>query len=588
MDGIGHVRLLPVHVANKIAAGEVVERPAAALKELIENALDAGATRIDAAVAAGGAKLISVRDNGCGMTREDALMALERQATSKITDVDDIDKIETLGFRGEAIPSIAAVSRFVLTTRRAESDEATRLVVNAGTLAEVATCGAPAGTQVDVRDLFCNVPARRKFLRAYTTEEAHIRAVFTAHALANPAVAFSLTSDASELYRLHEGDTLIERIRALFGAAWADTLLEVKHEAGDISVRGYVERPRLGEAVRHEQYIFVNRRPATAAPIAYALREAFPRTAGETRHGCVLFIELPPADVDVNVHPTKREVRFRRAAAVREALMEAFAAAVAANAPAVQQAQTPQIAAEPVQRMDEQRHFAVPFSTPAARAVQKEIPQPQQAQASIAGQQPERIETRTNLLWKRFAVVGALSSGYLLLETDSGLVTLNPQAARERIAYEKILATMTHAPAQNLLMPEMVRLSPAAAQQMRAFMDVFAAMGFAAEQFGQDVWKVDAVPLLMGERPAADVLPSILADIAEMGAKRGGARWREELVSKAVAGAYARFAPQMTPELATELVQELAACECPYVSPRGKPVMILTSVRELDRRFGKA
>ena len=166
----GHVRLLPLHVANKIAAGEVVERPASVLKELLENAIDAGATRLDVAIAAGGRKLVSVQDNGCGMSRDDALLSLERQATSKIRDVDDIERIETLGFRGEAIPSIAAVSRFTLTTRPADSEEATRLVVNAGTLAEVASCGAPPGTRVEVRDLFCNVPARRKFLRACATE----------------------------------------------------------------------------------------------------------------------------------------------------------------------------------------------------------------------------------------------------------------------------------------------------------------------------------------------------------------------------------------------------------------------------------
>ena len=191
----GHIRLLPLHVANKIAAGEVVERPASVLKELMENALDAGATRIEATVVAGGRTLVSVRDDGCGMTREDALLSLERQATSKIRDVDDIERIDTLGFRGEAIPSIASVSRFTLTTRRAEDESGTQLVVNAGTLVDVKDCGAPPGTCVEVRDLFCNVPARRKFLRAFATEESHIRATFTIHALAHPDVGFTLILD---------------------------------------------------------------------------------------------------------------------------------------------------------------------------------------------------------------------------------------------------------------------------------------------------------------------------------------------------------------------------------------------------------
>jgi DNA mismatch repair protein MutL len=190
-----HIRLLPLHVANKIAAGEVVERPASVLKELLENAIDAGARRIEVNVVQGGRKLVAVRDDGCGMTREDALLSLERQATSKIRDVDDIEHISTLGFRGEAIPSIASVSRFTLATRRAADEEGTRLVVNAGTLAEVKSCGTPPGTIVEVRDLFCNVPARRKFLRAYATEEAHIRSVFTVHALAHPDIGFALSID---------------------------------------------------------------------------------------------------------------------------------------------------------------------------------------------------------------------------------------------------------------------------------------------------------------------------------------------------------------------------------------------------------
>ena len=208
MERDGHIRILPLHVANKIAAGEVVERPASALKELVENAIDAGADRIDISVTAGGRKLVSVRDNGCGMNRDDALLSLERQATSKIRDVDDIERIDTLGFRGEAIPSIAAVSRFTLVTRRKEDEAGTRLVVNAGTVAEVAACGAPPGTCVEVRDLFCNVPARRKFLRSYATEEGHIKSVFTISALAHPELGFSLTIDGRELHRFAPGATL--------------------------------------------------------------------------------------------------------------------------------------------------------------------------------------------------------------------------------------------------------------------------------------------------------------------------------------------------------------------------------------------
>ena len=330
----GHVRVLPLHVANKIAAGEVVERPASVVKELVENAIDAGANRIAITITQGGRKLVAVQDDGCGMTKDDAVLSLERQATSKIRDVTDIEEIDTLGFRGEAIPSIASVSRFTLTTRRADSDEGTTIQVNAGTLAEVRSAGCPPGTLVEVRDLFCNVPARRKFLRAYVTEENHVKTIFTVHALAHPRIGFSLTIDGRELYRLAPAATAQDRILDLFGKDFVAELLpldgrkDARHETGDASrtlderqktirVTGFIERPNLSTPTRRDQYVFINGRPATSASIAYALREAYPRRAGDSRPAAVLFIDLPPNQVDVNVHPTKREVRFRDNVAVK-------------------------------------------------------------------------------------------------------------------------------------------------------------------------------------------------------------------------------------------------------------------------------
>ena len=328
----GHVRVLPLHVANKIAAGEVVERPASVVKELVENALDAGARKISVSVTQGGRKLIAVQDDGCGMTKDDAVLSLERQATSKIRDVTDIEEIDTLGFRGEAIPSIASVSRFTLTTRRADDDEGTLIQVNAGILAEVRAAGCPPGTLVEVRDLFCNVPARRKFLRSYATEESHVREVFTVHALAHPSVGFSLSVDGRELYRLAPADNLADRIRELFGNEFLANALTLGGNQtvghSNIHVSGLIEMPNLSTPTRRDQYVFVNGRPATSASIAYALREAYQRRAGDTRPAAVIFIELPPNQVDVNVHPTKREVRFRDNVAVKSAIMEAIVEAL--------------------------------------------------------------------------------------------------------------------------------------------------------------------------------------------------------------------------------------------------------------------
>lgn len=609
----GHIRVLPLHVANKIAAGEVVERPASVLKELLENAIDAGATRIETVVTAGGRKLVSVRDDGCGMTREDALLSLERQATSKIRDVDDIERIATLGFRGEAIPSIASVSRFTLTTRRAADDAGTRLVVNAGTIAEVKDCGAPPGTSVDVRDLFCNVPARRKFLRAFATEEAHIRATFTLHALAHPDVGFALSLDGRETYRLAPGATLEERIHDLFGAAFAESLVAIDGTRGAVRVHGYVERP--GHAAgggRKDQFVFINGRPATAAAIAYALREAYPRARDESRPAVVVFIDLPPDQVDVNVHPAKREVRFRRAADVREAILQVFTQTLRPESPATTPSSpTPDIPPVSTDVPPTTPVFIAPFTSapvqtsfdlPPAPAAAADCPPPSAPTVSPVSSTTMDVGNATDEeppssastprpaglapLWRWFKYLAQTESGFVLLETDAGLVTLDPRAARERIVYEQ-LVDRRQAVAQPLLIAETIKLPPADSGRIRTFLPELAALGFDIEEFGRDTWKVDAVPDLAAGLPTADMLATLAADIAEAGARRGGARWRDEIIAKSVARAFAGAARQLTPEGATQLVNELAATRMPYVCPRGKPVMVFTSNRELARKFGR-
>ena len=330
----GHIRVLPLHVANKIAAGEVVERPASIVKEFIENALDAGARNIKVTIAQGGRKLVAVQDDGCGMTREDALLSLERQATSKILDVDDIEEINTFGFRGEAIPSIASVSRFTMTTRRSESDEGFRLVVNAGSLDETGTAGCPPGTTVEARDLFCNVPARRKFLKSYATEEGHVKNVFTVAAIANPSVSFTLVIDGREVSRLSASENTIDRVREIFGREFSESMTELDRSfpATGISVKGFIEKPNLSVPTRRDQFVFINGRAATAPSVAYALREAYPRKQGDVRPAAIVFITLPPNQVDVNVHPMKREVRFRDNAAVKAAIIDTIGNALTLRA----------------------------------------------------------------------------------------------------------------------------------------------------------------------------------------------------------------------------------------------------------------
>ena len=613
-DRDGHVRVLPLHVANKIAAGEVVERPASVVKELVENALDAGATRIAVMVTQGGRKLVAVQDDGCGMTKDDVLLSLERQATSKIRDVTDIEAIDTLGFRGEAIPSIASVSRFSITTRRADSDEGTFLQVNAGTLAEVRAAGCPPGTRVEVRDLFCNVPARRKFLRAYATEEAHVKTVFTTHALAHPNVGFSLAIDGRELYRLAPANSVRERVRDLFGDDFLAEMLPLggpdadsADNAANVRVTGLIERPNLATPTRRDQYVFVNGRPATAASVAYALREAYPRRAGDARPATILFIELPPTQVDVNVHPTKRDVRFRDNTAVKRAIETAVAAALGAGGATAngtgetREAREPSSPSSPLTSSPScpprplppspscpSRPSSPPSPLSAPAATPLPAAAPVQGEISFAVE-PDSTQSRP---WQWFRFLAQTSSGYLLIETDAGLVTINPQAARERIAYERLLAAVSATdaapPAQALLIPETVKLGPVEAARISASLETIVRMGFQIEPFGTDTFKIDAVPPHLGELAPSAVLTTIAHDLAEGGSRRSGERWREERIAKSVARTFAGASSKLTQEGAETLVKELCACRMPYVCPRGKPVLIFTSTRELDRKFDRA
>ena len=633
----GHIRLLPVHVANKVAAGEVVERPASVVKEMVENALDGGATRIDVVVTAGGRKLIEVRDNGSGMNRSDALMCIERQATSKIRDVDDIEKIATLGFRGEAVPSIASVSRFKLKTRTVDSDAGTEISILGGTLQDVSDAGVPVGTAVEIRDLFFNVPARRKFLRAYQTEQAHIKNVFVLHAMAHPDVGFSLTCDGREQYRLPPESDLSERIRELFGADYFERLRPVEGEICGVHVYGFAGFPDAGVRERRDQYIFVNKRPASAAVIAYAIKQAYALKDGETRPALILFVDMDPGKVDVNVHPAKREVRFKKSSEVREAVILALRDALTVRrvsgaslrpqniSPAttgsgfderpislrsLDRAGAAELSGgervDPFIKPKETRSLsqADPVTASAASSADLSAPvadYPELSSLSAAvpvvpppaapsAEQDSLIELpEDNSPWKWCRVVGELRGRYILLETDSGCVTVDPGAAMERILYEKILSHDEKHPAtsQPLLIPESVKMSPADAERLRRNFGVIEEMGFQLADFGDDHFIVEALPGVLGEMPCRDLLQNIVSDISQAGKRRGSVKWKEGLVARAISRTGASRAFRYSHEEAEKLVRNLAAARMPYTCPRGKPTMIFTSYRELDRKFGK-
>lgn len=609
------VRVLPETVANQIAAGEVVERPASVVKELVENALDAQATRITVSVEAGGSKAIEVEDNGYGMSHEDALAALERQATSKIADTEDIVRIQTFGFRGEAIPSIASVSRFTLMTRTAEDESATELNVVGGTLEAVTETGHPVGTTIRVRDLFFNLPARRKFLRTAATELSRIRQSLTAIALAYPQVAFRLRSEGKDLFRLPEGDALEDRIRTLLGQPIFQSLTAIHHTENDITVTGYISRidtPALGTP---EQYVFVNHRAATAAQIQYAVREVWPLR--DRRPHAILFVDLPPEGVDVNVHPAKREVRFRRGNLVINAVSNAIAHALnlfttpvepdPAPAPisvttpvSVVPAITPVVPAtppplspvtplptpqmpKPAVRPATQQHLT--FTTPPGSP----YPPPSQPAAQLAPMTPPLTPPpappaeKVNFAWLRIADI--LETGYWLVITEQGYVTVDASAALERILYERFMAKTEQPAIQPLLIPESLTLSPTDAERVNRFLPELEACGFGISAFSADTFLIDALPMALTEVPPQTLIPEIATELDKTGVRKGIDNWRKEVAARAAASAAARTLHVQTKEAAEVLLHQLSTCAMPYATPRGRPVMILTTYRELARRF---
>jgi DNA mismatch repair protein MutL len=597
------IRVLPIHVANKIAAGEVVERPASVLKELLENAQDAGATQIDVVVTAGGRKLISVRDNGSGMDHDDALLAIERQATSKIQDVDDIERIDTLGFRGEALAAIAAVSRFRLVTSNSEGGDGTEVAVAGGQVQDVREVGCPRGTTIEVRDIFFNVPARRKFLRTHQTELTHVRRCFVFQALGCPAIGMSLNVDGRELYRLAGDSTFEDRVRDLFGSGYMDNLTELDVGGSPVRVSGYVGLPGISRADREEQYIFINDRATSAPLIGHALKEAYHGRLPKGRQPVVFIrVELDPTDVDVNVHPTKREVRFRRPSEVRDTLIAAIGRAlspggVKSEGARISEAPVATPGGVGVQISIDDLPVSQPFHYPRAREFKPDDPgmgfaaSAEKLEKSTEGESPDTntVEADPSAPWSWCRVVGVVGARFVILETEDGYVVMDPRAAHERVLYERYLADLAdeQVSTQGLLIPETVELQPGDANRVRKHLELMTLMGFGISEFGGDAFVVDAMPGYFATASAELLIREVSSGLEAAGARRGEGRWREEAVAKAACHAAVQNRDRLKLDEIKQLVQDLARTDMPYTCPSGKPTLIFTSLNELKKKFGR-
>ncbi len=601
------ISILSDHVANKIAAGEVVERPASVVKELLENAVDAGADDLSVDIVAGGRKLIAVADNGSGMSRDEALLSIERHATSKIRDVDDIERVSTMGFRGEALAAIAAVSRFELVTRRREDVEGTCIRLSGGTLQDVEEAGAPAGTRISVRNLFFNVPARRKFLRTDQTETSHVRQVFLVHALAHPGVGMRLRVDERDVYTLPPGD-LSERIPALYSPTLMDSLREVAYRDEFVTLSGFVGLPEVHRPNRADQHTFINGRPAQAPLVHAALSEAYQGAwAGRRYPVTFLQIELDPEAVDVNVHPTKKEVRFRKPGAVRDAVIAGVQAALRSaggtvEGPPEADRVRPAGGGAPPDPRREAAGASRPrpggdAPPPAARQGYPgpRAPAGMRWQSDLTGwvQQGERTATPEDPGGDegggRNRLLGRIASEFAVFDTPEGMVLLDPKAAHERLIFERLLNQVLAdgIQSQGLLSAETVDLGPREAALVRRHLDALREMGVGIAEFGGDSFVVDALPSLVSDAEPGELIREIAEGLQTLGTRSLPRTVLRERIARDVSGSAVRHrGPLSEPELEA-LLQQLRSADMPYTSPRGRPTMMLTSLQELRRKFGK-
>ncbi|MFA5057128.1 MAG: DNA mismatch repair endonuclease MutL [Opitutaceae bacterium] len=592
------IRILSDRVANQIAAGEVIERPAAVVKELVENSLDAGATRIEVEFREGGRAYIRVEDNGSGMTRDDALLSLERHATSKIAEAADLDRLATFGFRGEALPSIASVSRCELQTRSSGEEAGTEILVNGGKFVHVRDCGRPVGTRLVVSHLFNSVPARRKFLKSDATESAHIIHCVRLYALACPQAAFTLIEDGRVIFRSPECATTAERVAEVFGRQIAESLLNVEAAETGLRLRGLIGRPGVGRATRHEMITFVNQRPVDSRTLSYALIESYHESIPKGRYPLAfLFLQIDPAAVDVNVHPAKREVRFRNEAQVRAFVIRAVLAQLredggapsaaaaseggakrqpASGAPLVPTAMVPPV----------ESRIAAPF--PVYRPLVPPAPATTAAGAAAPTSDvlPPGAERKLKTGWR---YVGLAHGVFALFETDAGLVLLDRRAAHERIWYERLRSLFAAGTAgtQRLLLPVPVELDAIASALLIDRLAFLNAHGFEIVEFGRNFFRVEGVPEWMEPANAESFLRDLL------GALRDGRLTakdldlaRDELARLAVVRAVRMPDGTSEPEMHA-LVTQLFSCRQPLTNPAGRPTYVEFSHGELARRFQK-
>ena len=654
------IRVLADHISNLIAAGEVVERPASVAKELVENAIDAGATRVVIDIEAGGRRLLKITDDGEGMTRDDAVLAFERHATSKISKAEDLNAIGTLGFRGEALASIASVARVELITRSEEAAAGTRVFIEGGRMRDVKDAAHPRGSTIAVRDLFFNTPARRKFLRSEATESYHLTNLVTHYALAHPEISFTLQNNGRETLRVAPAQDVRERAYQIFGAQFLDSLLEVNNESSEpdagvslapiARVRGFVSAPRERRTSRDAQFLFVNGRFVRDRLIGRALSEGY---RSILPHGvypaALLFIEVPLEEVDVNVHPAKTEVRFRRAAAVADAVREAVRAALASAgyAPAVEikDAAPASIEVAPEASNDKVEAFSdVPATMeipavepgPISREAFALRPRPQQERIGFTPAEPETSappsfaataaapaasmpsastvpedqssdipvttapalpplnsalkfvrEVAVESLSSNIRPLGQLDESFIIATDGEGLLLIDQHVAHERVLFDKYrgLETSRRAESQAMLIPETFDLTPAQASAFDTVEAELESYGFELMRLSGRTVAIKATPADLPASEARNMLAEVLDTVDSE--KRGNARatLRDEIAASLACHAAIKVNMPLAAEKMRWLIDRLLLTSSPTTCPHGRPVILRLATQDILKGF---
>lgn len=572
------IQVLPPEVAAKIAAGEVVERPASALKELMENAIDAGASDIRAEIREGGKRLIRVVDDGCGIPADQVPLAFARHSTSKLHSLEDLEHILTLGFRGEALASIAAVSHLTMITCTREEGIGTLVRVEGGEIVRREKHGSPPGTTVTVENLFYNTPARRKFLRSDAAENALIADIVTSYALAYPEIRFTLLNNDRLVFQSTGTGQLGDVLLKAFGLESAQQMIEFREEDQGVSVWGYIAPPALHQAARKGLVFFVNRRWVQDRALSYAVEQAYHDLIPARRYPlAVVNIRLDPAEVDVNIHPTKREVRFRDShrvfaavqRAVRHALQERFAP------PPVRSTPIP-VAADA---------FMVPRSARPAAGLPKGVGQRALELQRTADALPGVMETQVgSRRLPMLRVVGQVAQTYIVAEGPGGVYLVDQHAAHERVVYERLLAERGGAQVatQTLLEPLVIELTPARAQMLDLHAQDLDALGFGIEPFGVNSFRVRHIPVAFAGGDVAGALNEML-DLAEL----DGVSWQDEALVTIVCHSAIRAGQTLSMPEMRDLIRQLEETSAPHSCPHGRPTMIHLSAAVLEREFGR-